>query len=146
MVTSRYCYSCADSSTCCMMCLISLGCLSLQDVCERVIASQSHNIHSVMDFEPFGPAGLFLRVMLTFIVIRSEPLSELTVHQWIFRCCACMISWGALCAVCAGLGFLLKRLAYMYMHHYDERYNAKAGRGLMRTERLASENNLGKQE
>jgi hypothetical protein len=119
----------------------------LQDVCERVIASQSHNIHSVMDFEPFGPAGLFLRVTLTFIVIRSEPLSELSLYQWVFRCCACLLSWGLLCSVCAALGFLLKRLAHLYMQHYDDWYNAKSGRGLnMRTERLGSENNLGKQE
>lgn len=119
----------------------------LQDVCERVIASQSHNIHSVMDFEPFGPAGLFLRVTLTFIVIRSEPLSELSLYQWVFRCCACLLSWGLLCSVCAALGFLLKRLAHLYMQHYDDWYNAKSGRGLnMRTDRLGSENNLGKQE
>ena len=119
----------------------------LQDVCERVIASQSHNIHSVMDFEPFGPASLFLRVMLTFIVIRSEPLSELSIYQWIFRCWACFAFWGILCLICACLGFLLKRLAHLYMLHYDERYNTKSTRGLMaRTERLGSENNLDKKE
>ncbi|KAA6416851.1 MAG: hypothetical protein FRX49_13167 [Trebouxia sp. A1-2] len=117
------------------------------DVCERVIASQSHTVHSVMDFEPFGPAGLFLRVTLTFIVIRSEPLSELSLYQWVFRCCTCLLSWGLLCSVCAALGFLLKRLAHLYMQHYDDWYNAKPGRGLnMRTECLGSENNLGKQE
>ncbi|DBA69727.1 TPA: hypothetical protein ACH3X2_012585 [Trebouxia sp. C0005] len=119
----------------------------MKDVCERVIASQSHTVHSVMDFEPFGPAGLFLRVTLTFIVIRSEPLSELSLYQWVFRCCTCLLSWGLLCSVCAALGFLLKRLAHLYMQHYDDWYNAKPGRGLnMRTERLGSENNLGKQE
>ncbi|KAL0038272.1 hypothetical protein WJX77_000041 [Trebouxia sp. C0004] len=119
----------------------------MKDVCERVIASQSHNIHSVMDFEPFGPAGLFLRVTLTFIVIRSEPLSELSLYQWVYRCCACLLSWGLLCSVCAALGFMLKRVAHLYMQHYDDRYNAKSGRGLnIRTERLGSENNLGKQE
>ena len=119
----------------------------LQDVCERVIASQSHNIHSVMDFEPFGPAGLFLRVTLTFIVIRSEPLSELSLYHWIFRCSACLLGWGLLCSVCAALGFLLKGLAHLYMQHYDDWYNAKSGRGLnIRTERLGSENDLGKQE
>ena len=123
-----------------------LGLAMLQDVCERVIASQSHNIHSVMDFEPFGPAGLFLRVTLTFIVIRSEPLSDLSLHQWVFRCCACLLSWGVLCAVCAALGFLLKRLAYLYMQHYDERYNAKSGRSVSRTERLGSDTTLSKQD
>lgn len=118
----------------------------LQDVCERVIVSQSHNIHSVMDFEPFGPASLFLRVMLTFIVIRSEPLSELSGYQWMIRCCACLVLWGILCSICACLGFLLKRLAHMYMQHYDERYNLKLTRGLARTERLGSENDLDKKE
>ena len=117
----------------------------LQDVCERVISSQSHNIHSVMDFEPFGPASLFLRVMLTFVVIRSEPLSELSTYQWIFRCAACLAFWGILCLICACLGFLLKRLAHLYMLHYDERYNTKTTRGLMsRTERLGLDNNLEK--
>ena len=100
-----------------------------------------------MDFEPFGPACLFLRVMLTFIVIRSEPLSELSIYQWIFRCCACIVFWGILCLICACLGFLLKRLAHLYMLHYDEWYNTKATRGFMaRTERLGSENNLDKKE
>ena len=99
-----------------------------------------------MDFEPFGPAGLFLRVTLTFIVIRSEPLSELTLYQWLFRCFACLASWGVLCSVCAVLGFLLKRLAHLYMQHYDIWYNVKSARGLNRSERLGSENNLSKQE
>lgn len=118
----------------------------MKDVCERVIASQSHNIHSVMDFEPFGPASLFLRIMLTFVVIRSEPLSEMSAHQWAFRCCAYLVFWGVLCLISACLGFLLKRLAHLYMLHYDTVYNLKSTRGLARTERLGSDNNLDKRE
>ena len=118
----------------------------MQDVCERVITSQSHNVHSVMDFEPFGPAALFLRVMLTFLVIRSEPLSETSLSQWGLRSFAALASWGLLCMLCACLGFVMKRLAFLYMQHYDKIYNAKAGRGLCRTERLNSESHLNKHE
>lgn len=110
------------------------------------MTSQSHNVHSVMDFEPFGPAALFLRVTLTFLVIRSEPLSETSLLQWLVRVAAALASWGVLCLLCICLGFVMKRLAFLYMQHYDKRYNAKAGRGLCRTERLNSENQLNKHE
>lgn len=110
------------------------------------MTSQSHNVHAVMDFEPFGPAALFLRVMLTFLVIRSEPLSEASLLQWGCRICAALASWGVLCMLCACLGFVMKRLAFLYLQHYDTMYNAKASRGLCRTERLNSETHLNKHE
>lgn len=117
----------------------------MQDVCERVMTSQSHNIHAVMDFEPFGPAALFFRVLLTFLVIRSEPLSETSVFHWAFSICAALASWGVMCVLCACLGFVMKRLAFLYLQHYDKIYVAKANRGLCRTDRLNSETQLNKQ-
>ena len=38
-----------------------------QDVSERVQASQSHNMHRVVGFEPLAPAAFFVRIILTFM-------------------------------------------------------------------------------
>lgn len=109
------------------------------------MTSQSHNVHAVMDFEPFGPAALFFRVLLTFLVIRSEPLSGTTLSLWAISVCAALAGWGIMCVVCACLGFVTKRLAFLYLRHYDRIYIAKTNRGLCRTERLNSETHLSKQ-
>ena len=32
--------------------------------------SQSHNVHKAVAFEPLAPAALFLRILITFVVIK----------------------------------------------------------------------------
>lgn len=39
----------------------------MQDICDKVLSSHSHNIHKVICFEPFAPAALFMRIVLTMV-------------------------------------------------------------------------------
>ena len=36
----------------------------------QVVNSQSHNVHKAVAFEPLAPAALFLRILITFVVIK----------------------------------------------------------------------------
>ena len=36
----------------------------------QVVNSQSHNVHKAVAFEPLAPAALFLRILITFMVIK----------------------------------------------------------------------------
>ncbi len=36
----------------------------------QVVNSQSHNVHKAVAFEPLAPAALFLRILITCVVIK----------------------------------------------------------------------------
>ena len=61
----------------------------LQDVCDRVLHSQSHNIHKVMVFEPFAPAALFLRIALT--IVSSSGFRSVSTANLMLRAFLCIL-------------------------------------------------------
>lgn len=47
---------------------------TLQDMCEKIKSSGSHNIHRVVYFEPFAAAALFLRITLGAALSKERRL------------------------------------------------------------------------
>jgi len=45
-----------------------------------VVISQSHNVHKAVAFEPLAPAALFLRILITFVVIKVGPRLNLWIY------------------------------------------------------------------
>ncbi|KAK9811731.1 hypothetical protein WJX72_009226 [[Myrmecia] bisecta] len=98
----------------------------MNDLCEKVKDSQSHNVHKAVQFEPFAPAALFLRIVLTCVALKGESLS-FTWSQGLLRLALCLLGWVALCALRTLLGFSLKRMAFLYVQYYEAWYT-KGGR------------------
>ena len=96
---------------------------SLQDVCENVKSSQSHNVHRVVEFEPFGPAALSLRIFMTYCAVRGSQQAPDGWQHELLRLSGCLLIWVAICVLRAGLGFLLKYLATLYTLHYGHAFH-----------------------
>ena len=92
---------------------------SLQDVCENVKSSQSHNVHRIVEFEPFGPAALSLRIFMTYCAVRGSQQAPAGWQHALLRLAGCLLFWVAIGVLRAALGFLLKYLATLYTHHYQ---------------------------
>ena len=91
----------------------------MQDMCEQVRSSQSHNVHRIVHFDAFAPAALFVRIALSFILGRS-PRTPLAAAMW-------LAVWLALLTAKVALGYWLKSVAAAYLRHYERRH-AKGSR------------------
>ncbi len=100
---------------------------SLQDVCENVKSSQSHNVHRIVEFEPIGPAALSLRIFMTYCAVRGSQQARAGWQHELLRLAGCLLLWVAISVLKAALGFLLKYLATLYTHHYQHAFQ-KSGR------------------
>ena len=96
---------------------------SLQDVCENVNSSQSHNVHRIVEFEPFGPAALSLRIFMTYCAVSGSQQAPVGWQHALLRLAGCLLFWVAICALRAALGFFLKYLATLYTHHYQHAFH-----------------------
>lgn len=63
----------------------------LQDVCDKVKGSHSHDIHRVVYFEPFAPAALFLRIMVTMVGSSDKPILTGGMTGFILRFLFCTV-------------------------------------------------------
>lgn len=96
---------------------------SPQDVCENVKSSQSHNVHRIVEFEPFGPAALSLRIFMTYCAVRGSQQAPAGWQHELLRLAGCLLFWVAIGVLRAALGFLLKYLASLYTHHYQHAFH-----------------------
>lgn len=104
-----------------------------KDLCEQVTSRQSHNIHKLVGFEPFGPAALFLRVVLTFTVTwtsQKKVFGKLGIYPswlaWLIPLCKFSVTfvvivllWLSVAILTVSLGYLMKCGAAKYVEHYD---------------------------
>ncbi|KAK9832284.1 hypothetical protein WJX74_005365 [Apatococcus lobatus] len=94
----------------------------MKDVCEKTEGCQSHNIHRVVAFQPFAPAALFCRVLLTLLVRRDTALEaawpalmlmSLDLAWGVVRLMTYgVLAWVVLWPLKLRLGYYVKRLAY----------------------------------
>ena len=89
-----------------------------KDVCEHVATSQSHSVHRLVGFEPFAPAALFFRVLLSYMALRREELS--TATSTARGVLLLLVGWLGLALMKLGLGYLIKRGAVAYLKRYDD--------------------------
>ena len=106
-----------------------------KDLCEQLTASQSHTIHRLVLFEPFGPAALFFRVVMTFMVNwRSETgrgLASYSTSKWLIllnssiriliSTCALAMLWFLTAVLTVSLGYVMKCGAAAFVRHYESR-------------------------
>lgn len=100
----------------------------MRDLCDRVSGAQSHNVHKLVGFEPFGPAALAFRVAVTAAALARPPDGRLSAGQAAAAAAAVAAAWAGLLAVKLVLGFLLKLTATAYVTHYDAKRAAAAAR------------------
>jgi Eukaryotic membrane protein family len=95
-----------------------------KDLCEQLATAQSHTAHRLVGFEPFAPAALFFRVILSYVSLRTEDPGAMSAARGIL---AIVLSWAALAVFKLGLGYLVKRGAVRYLGRYEARRSR--GRG-----------------
>ncbi len=101
----------------------------MRDLCDRVSTAQSHNIHKLVGFEPFAPAALFFRIVVTTVALRhtesSGGLAAMRPGQALLVVAATLAIWAMLLAAKLGLGYVLKLVATGYVAHYEARHRAR---------------------
>ena len=110
-----------------------------KDVCEQLATSQSHTAHRLVGFEPFAPAALFFRVVLSYAVLRREDSSGgggggASVMK---AGMVLVVCWAALAMFKVVLGFLMKRGAVEYLKRYDQLRGRGRGAQGLRSGRVA---------
>lgn len=104
----------------------------MRDLCDRVSGAQSHNVHKLVGFEPFGPAALAFRVAVTAAALARPDGRRLSAGQAAAAAAAVAVAWAGLLALKVVLGFLLKLIATAYVTHYDATRSAAAARSSSR--------------
>lgn len=89
-----------------------------KDLCEQLATAQSHTAHRLVGFEPFAPAALFFRVILSYVSLRREDPGAMSAARGIM---AIVLAWAALVIFKLGLGYLVKRGAVGYLGRYEAR-------------------------
>jgi hypothetical protein len=89
-----------------------------KDLCEQLATAQSHTAHRLVGFEPFAPAALFFRVILSYVSLRREDPGAMSAARGIM---ALVLAWAALAVFKLSLGYLVKRGAVRYLGRYEAR-------------------------
>ncbi len=97
-----------------------------KDLCEQLSTAQSHTAHRLVGFEPFAPAALFFRVILSYVVMRREDPGAMSAVRGVM---AVVLAWAALAIFKLGLGYLVKRGAVRYLGRYEARRGARGRAG-----------------
>lgn len=98
-----------------------------KDLCEKIVTSQSHSVHRLVGFAPFASAALFVRVALTYTVLRFEgaPSNASSYSAWALSVHRAMLiiglflCWLMLLFMKIALGYFIKRLASSYIRWYE---------------------------
>jgi len=89
-----------------------------RDLCEQLATAQSHTAHRLVGFEPFAPAALFFRVILSYVSLKREDPGAMSAARGIMMI---VLVWTALVIFKLGLGYLVKRGAVGYLRRYEAR-------------------------
>lgn len=85
----------------------------MRDMCEGALRSQSHSMHKLVGFYPLGPAALLMRVVFTYMWIKSE-----TAYWLWLRLGVAAVVWAlAACAVPV-VGYLIRLYSGQYMQAF----------------------------
>jgi hypothetical protein len=104
-----------------------------RDLCEKLATAQSHTAHRLVGFEPFAPAALFCRVILSYASLRREDTGAMSAARGIMTI---VLAWAALAIFKIGLGYLVKRGAVGYLRRYEAR-RARGRAGTVRGRSVA---------
>ena len=80
-------------------------------------------MHRIVEFEPFGPAALSLRIFMTYCAVRGSQQAPAGWQHMLLRLAGFLLIWVAMSVLRAALGFLLKYLATLYTHHYQHAFH-----------------------
>eukprot|EP01025_Chloroclados_australasicus_P036142 TRINITY_DN3678_c1_g1_i12.p2 TRINITY_DN3678_c1_g1~~TRINITY_DN3678_c1_g1_i12.p2 ORF type:complete len:399 (-),score=40.17 TRINITY_DN3678_c1_g1_i12:995-2110(-) len=92
-------------------------------ICGQAESSQSHNVHHVVGFEPFGPAVLMVRIIVTYFQIVSAEQNERNV--W-YTCMQLFLAWVFVFLLKMAVGYGIKLGSKWYQQFYDANYGTRA--------------------
>eukprot|EP01026_Neomeris_dumetosa_P060434 TRINITY_DN5699_c0_g1_i3.p1 TRINITY_DN5699_c0_g1~~TRINITY_DN5699_c0_g1_i3.p1 ORF type:complete len:642 (+),score=52.05 TRINITY_DN5699_c0_g1_i3:89-1927(+) len=92
-------------------------------ICGQAEDSQSHNVHHIVGFEPFGPAVLMVRIVATYLAVGTAE--QETKSMWITLVKLTFV-WVVVFILKLMLGYGIKCSSKWYQQFYEANYGTKA--------------------